>query len=271
MYLSEDDGTITSTAVSLTVGFRIGDILKYVCTGAKQGYLLCYTYGQTHGMVAIPLTYNKNILEAGEPQMWNESFAWDNNYFFVDYVKNGTSVCVYQPFVYNCRNSVNCFAIYQDGLTLRKGPEYTIHKGDIHATTNNRQISDFMIDHETGEIALLFRDFELAGTSYWDLYFTNFYVLGTECYLGKVEKIRNGTDTSNRNYNYARLMRTSKHDYAALYNYDDNTLHGTGITLNSSLKIIPSEITGHIAGWTKSMCAPGIEGQVVLVSSNREE
>lgn len=261
----DENGLMESSGCALTTNFRINTIEKFVQTGTNQGYLVCTTFSQTYGMVAIPFVFNGPDIKAGEPQIWNESYAYNASYTYFYPLKNGYSICIYQPYMYSYYNSVNCFVIYQDGTKLSRGDNTVIYKDDIYPTTTQRMVSDIVYNEENNEIALLFRNFMNGSTSYYDLYFTTIAIKGNRAYVKKPQMIRPNTDTAARTNHYARLLAFPNDQFIAIYNYNDNYMSSTGLKLKRDIRLIPADDTGIIAGITQTQATSTAKGRTLML------
>ena len=261
-----NNGNMVSSNCVLTVGVKISEIRKFVQTGNDQGYLICSSFSQTYGLVAIPMTFKQEALRSGAPQIWNESYAFDFNYTFFMSLGNGESICIYQPYNYSYYNSLACFAVAQRGLELKRGNNIDIFKNDQYPTNTQRMVSDIYIN-SNDEIILLFRSFINGNTSYYDLYITNILVKNGRAYIGPVKKIASDTQTAQRNFNYARLVKFTDNAFLALCNYNDSNLSGIPINITQDFRIIPSDRTGIISGVTKTQATQALEGKVLMLGA----
>lgn len=263
----DEYGNLNTSSCVLTVDFRIENIYKFVQTGEKQGYVVCRTFNQTYGFVVIPLIWEGSDIMCGEPQIWNESNVYDNSYTFFKNIGDGYSICIYQPYMYNYYNGINCFTIFQNGLELHRSDIVCVQKDDIYPTTNRRMICDIVVDSEKKEIALLFRDFMNGSTSYYDLYFTHIAIKGNRPYVAKSQLIRQNTDVANRVYNFTRLIRVNENDYLVVYDNTNDYLSACQVTVKRDMRVIPADDTGIIAGLTQTQATKDIPGNILLLDA----
>ena len=267
-YFKLKGNAVQASNCVLTVNDRVSAIRKFVRTGDRQGYLVCMTLTQNYGMVVCPIVWTDTSISCGEAQVWNDSYFYSPDYTFFTNVGDGYSICLYQPYQYSYYNSLNCFSIYQKGTELRRGDHEVIYKNNQYPTTTQRMLCDFTVDPEKKRVSVLFRNFINGNTSYYNLYFTTIGIRGNRTYVATPLQIRTDTDTSERTFNYARLIEMPNDKFMAMYNHARDILGACSIDLNWDMRVTPAENTGHIGGFTQTSCSDIAVGNIVMLNND---
>ena len=261
-----DQGGYDVSHLVLTVTEKVGALRSFTKIGPDYGLVLCQTYGQTQGVVAIPICWRDGTLTAGKPQYWNGNYNNSQSYTWLRRVNDHYALYIYAPFSAAANyNSINCFSIYQDGINLNRSDDYTINKVDTMYKQNQQSLIGFYADEENQRAIILYRQMTAASASHYDLYIASIELKGGKCFISPVTMLLKDTDTSIRTFLYGGILHIKDDQFVVLDYYAAAQLWAMGVKLVPQLKAVPSELTGHIAGVTLDQCTPTEAGRILVL------
>lgn len=261
-----DQGGYETSHLVLTVSEKVGALRSFTQIGPDYGLVLCQTYGQTQGVVAIPVCWRDATLTAGKPQYWNGNYNNSTSYTWLRRVNDHYAIYIYAPFSAAANyNSINCFSIYQDGTNLNRSDDYTINKIDTMYNQNQQSLIGIHTDEENQRVVILYRQMTAASASTWDLYIASIELKGGKCFISPITMLMHDTDSSAKTYVYGNLMHIKDDQYVAFYYEAAANLGAVPVKIVNQLKAIPSELTGHISGVTLDQCTPNDAGRILVL------